>query len=128
MEKPNNAIRVPCSLKGSFFKFWLLFLKPFHNLTDREMDIAATFLKHRYELSKVIKDDVILDNVTLGEGTKRQIREECNISMQHFQVILSKLKKNKIIVDNRISPKFIPQISETNNNLCLLLLFDFNDK
>ena len=41
----NNVIRIPASLDKDFFKYWFLFLKPFHNLTDREMDVIACFVK-----------------------------------------------------------------------------------
>ena len=42
INKPNNAIRIPCSL-SDFFKYWFLFLEPFHNLTNREKDVVAAF-------------------------------------------------------------------------------------
>ena len=81
--KANNVIRIPTSLDGKFFEYWFKFLRPFHNLTDREIDVIACFVKHRYELSKVIKDNDILDKVTMSEDTKRKVREECNITLRH---------------------------------------------
>ena len=124
MKKVNNVVRIPTSLDGKFFRYWMEFLEPFHKLTDREMDIATAFLKHRYELSKVIKDNEILDKVTMSEDTKRQIREECEITLPHFQVILGKLRKNKIIIDNKINPRFIPNITDENGTFQLMLLFE----
>lgn len=124
MKKPNNIVRISCSLDGSFFRYWFNFLKPFHNLTDRETDIIAAFVKHRYELSKVIKDNEILDKVTMSEDTKRKVREECNVTLPHFQVIMGKLRKNKVIVNGKINPRFIPNISEDNNAFQLMLLFE----
>ena len=56
MKKANNVVRIPTSLQENFFKYWFLFLKPFHNLTNREIDVIASFAKNRYELSKFIKD------------------------------------------------------------------------
>lgn len=124
MNRPNNIVRVPCNNLTAFFKYWFLFLKPFHNLTDREIDIATAFVKHRYDLSKVIKDKDILDKVVMSEDTKKKIMEECEISLPHFQVILGKLRKSKVIVDNRVNPRFIPNLSENESNFNLLLLFD----
>lgn len=121
----NNVIRIPASLEGSFFKYWFLFLEPFHNLTAREIDVIACFVKQRFELSKVIKDDTILDKVVMSEDIKAKVREECNITLPHFQVIMSKLRKNKVILDGRINPKFIPNIVEEEDSFQLLLLFDF---
>lgn len=123
-ERPNNIIRIPTSLSVNFFKLWLMFLEPFHKLTKREIDVAASFVKQRYELSKVIKDSEILDRVTMSEDTKKKVREECNITLPHFQVILGKLRKNKVIVDGKINPKFIPNINADNDVFQLLLLFE----
>ena len=101
MKKPNNVFRVPCSLSGSFFRYWFKFLEPFHKLTDREIDVITSFVKQRYELSKVIKDNEILDKVTMSEDTKKKVREECNITLPHFQVIMGKLRKNKVIINGK---------------------------
>lgn len=124
MEKPNNVVRVPCSLDNSFFKYWFKFLEPFHKLTNREIEVISSFVKHRYELSKVIKDKDILDRVTMGEDTRRKVREECKITLPHFQVIMGKLRKSKVIIDGKINPRFIPDIKEENGYFQLLVLFE----
>ena len=112
-KKANNIVRIPTSLNGKFFRYWFMFLKPFHKLTDREIDVIATFVKHRYELSKVIKDNEILDKVTMSEDIKKKVREECNLALPHYQVIMGKLRKNKVIIDGKINPRFIPNIDES---------------
>lgn len=124
--KMNNIIRIPTSLSTSFFRYWLEFLKPFHNLTDREMQVASSLLKKRYELSKVIQDEVILDKVVLGEDTKKSVRQECNITLPHYQVILGKLRKSKVIIDDRINPRFVPNVTDENGSFRLLLNFELN--
>lgn len=126
MGKMNNVIRIPTSISTSFFRFWFEFLRPFHNLTDREMQVASSLLKRRYELSKVIQDEDILDKVVMSEDTKKAVREECNISIPHFQVIMGKLRKNKVILDGRINPKFIPNLSEEQGSFRLLLNFELS--
>lgn len=120
----DNVIRIPCKVEGNFFRLWFQFLAPFHHLTDREMEVAACILKHRFELSKVILDSNLLDKVVMSEDTKVKIREECDISLAHFQVIISKLKKNKVIIDNKINPKYIPNVN-SDNYFRLMFLFDF---
>ncbi len=124
MNKANNVIRISTSLDGKFFRYWLEFLKPFHKLTDREVDVATAFLKKRHQLSKVIKDADILEKVTMGEDTKKQVREECHVTLPHFQVIMGKLRKNKIIVDGKLNPRFLPNIVEGEDGFQLLLLFE----
>lgn len=123
-KRPNGVLAIPCSLDGSFFKLWFDFLRPFHKLTDREIEVIASFVKQRYELSKEIKSQELLDKVTMSDDTKRKVREECNISQAHFQVIMTKLKKSKVIENGRINPRFIPKLEENPSNFQLLLSFD----
>lgn len=124
MKKVNNVVRIPASLDKDFFRYWFMFLQPFHNLTSREIDVATAFVKERYDLSKVIKNSEILDKVTMSEDTRKKIREELEMSLPHFQVMMSKLKKSKIIVNGKLNPKFIPNISEEDNMFQLLLFFE----
>ncbi len=127
MNKANNVIRIPTSLNGKFFRYWFDFLRPFHTLSNRDIDIIACFVKHRYELSKIIKDNTILDNVTMSEDIKKKVREECNVTLSHFKVIMMKLRKKKVIVDGKINPRFIPNIVEEDGYFKLLLLFDLKE-
>lgn len=127
MGKINNVITIPASIEGSFFRYWFEFLRPFHKLTDREMDVIASFVKHRYALSKVVSDQEVLNKLTMSDDTKKKVREDCNISQAHFQVIMTKLKKSKVIENGRINPKFIPRLDKDSNNFQLLLSFDLND-
>lgn len=122
----DSIVRIPCKVDGKFFRYWFEFLQPFHNLTEREMDVITSFVKQRYELSKVIKDNEILDKVTMSEDTKKKVREECDISLPHFQVIMGKLRKNKVIIDGKINPRYIPSVDDENGSFKMMLLFDFS--
>ena len=122
--KPNSVIALKGNLSGSFFRIWLEFLRPFHKLTERETDVMAAFLKERFELSKVVSDQEILDKLTMSEDTKRKVREACNISQAHFQVIMTKLKKSKMIDNGKINPKFIPKVEHDAKGFQLLLAFE----
>lgn len=122
----DSIVRIPCKVDGKFFRYWFEFLQPFHNLTEREMDVITSFVKQRYELSKVIKDNEILDKVTMSEDSKKKVREECDISLPHFQVIMGKLRKNKVIIDGKINPRYIPLVDEENGSFKMMLLFDFS--
>ena len=124
MKKPDSVVMVPGNI-DSFFRKWFEFLEPFHKLTAREMDVATAFVKQRYKLSKVVKDPDILDKVLMSEDTKRAVREECNITLPHFQVIMGKLRKNQIIVGGKLNPRFIPNIDEEAGSFKLLLYFNF---
>lgn len=120
----NNIIRIPTSLEGKFFKYWLEFLKPIHRLTDREIEVVELFLKKRYQLSKVVTDKELLEKVAMSEDVKKEIREELGITLAHFQVIMSKLRKNKVIIDNRLNKKFMPNLTKKGDTFTLLLHFE----
>lgn len=125
MEKVDNVVSIPIGSVDKVFRYWLEFLKPFHKLTDREMDVLACFLKKRHELSKVVKDIALLDTILMNEDTRRAIREECKITQSHFQVVMTSLRKNKVVIDNKINPRFIPRVKDDASNFQLLLMFTF---
>lgn len=120
----DNVIRIPSTL-DSIFRQWLEFLEPLHYLTQREIDVSSAFLRERYDLSKSISDSALLDKVVMSEDSKRKIREKCDITLGHFQVIMGKLRKHKIIVGGVLNPKFIPNIIEEDGSFRLMLYFDF---
>jgi len=109
--KPNNAFNVPVADLLDFFKWWCVFLRPFLPLTDREIDVVASLLKQRWELSKCIKDPSILDTMTMSSDVLDKVVEECKITKQHFYVVMSSLKK-KGVINGRITPKLIPNLKE----------------
>lgn len=121
--KANNVVRISCSL-DAFFRYWFLFLKPYHNMTDRGIAVAAKLVQSRHELSKSISDPVLLDSVCMSDDNKRRIAKECGISMSNFNVVMSRLRKGKVIVDNRLNPRFIPNLKEEDGQFQLLLYFE----
>jgi len=125
-QKPNNVVALNITLTD-FFRYWFEFLAPFHHLTKRQTDVIVSFVKLRYELSKVITDEKLLDDNVMSENSKRKVREECNISLPHFQVIMGELRKNKVIVDGKINPRYIPRITNE-EDFKLLLYFQFDGK
>ena len=127
--KPNNIVTVPTLPGIDFFRWWCIFLRPFINLTNRETDVIASFLKQRWELSKNITDPAILDTMVMSETTKGKVIEECNITQQHFYVVMSNLRRNKVIVNNTINPRLIPNIRKDDKGCFqLLILFKDNSK
>lgn len=125
MNRPNSGLRVPYNNLMDFFVLWLKFLKPFHSLSDRELEVAACILKYRYELSKVISDETILNNVLFSKENKDKMLEELHITNQYYQVILGNLRKSGIIKDGKVDSKFVPKFKE-GEPFALLLIFDKN--
>ena len=132
MEKVTNYIKLTSNSKlkmspdGDFFRYWVEFLRPLHELTKREMDVLAEFLKVRYNMSKEIINTDRLDRVLMSEEVKRDIRKTCGISAKHFQVIMSKFRKNGVIRDGKIHLNLIPTI--TDEGVGLMVHFDFKNE
>lgn len=122
----NNVVSIPTT-RIKFFKHWFIFLKPMHGLTDREIDVIAAIIAKRFDLAKVIKDDLMLDQVLLSEVTRKEIRESCGMTLPYFQVIMGKLKASKIIIDGRINKRFIPLLKEDEDNFKLMFYFEFKE-
>lgn len=120
----DSVIKIDSSISGSFFVYWFKFLEPFHHLSEREIEVIASFARHRYELGKAIKDDAILDKFLFSEEVKRQIREELGMSANNFQVVLGKFKKKGVLSeDNKINPKLLPNLGDDADCYKLMLYF-----
>lgn len=119
----NNIIRIPTSLSGNFFRYWFEFLRPIHNLTTKEIEVTSALLKRRFMLSRVVKDQDILDQVLFNDESKSIIKKECGISTTYYQVLIGALKRKKIIINNKFNPKYIPNLIN-GDQFKLLLLFD----
>lgn len=126
MSVNTNIVRIPSKSKH-FFRYWFEFLRPFHKLTDREIDVITALVQERFNLSKVIFDEDLLDQVVLGEETRKKIMEECNLKYSHFQIIMGKLRANKLIINNKINRKYIPNIEKDAKGFKLVLYFDIKD-
>lgn len=128
MSEISNVISIKGSLDGSFFRQWIEFLRPLHNLTNREMDIVALFLKHRYELGNVISNQEVLDEVLMSNKTKKAIVSEGGITFEHFKVIMSKLRQHNVIVDEKINKKLVPHIDKDSDSASLLVSFNLKNE
>lgn len=122
MPKPNNLLNIEYMQDIDFFKWWCIFLRPFINLTDKEIDVIASFLKHRWELSRSISDAAILDTMVMSDDVKKSVIGECNITLSHFYVVMSSLRKKKVINNNIINPRLIPNIRKDDNGIFRLMI------
>lgn len=121
--KPNNMFIIEPDEEKDFFKWWCILLRAFVPLTNREIDVMASFLRRRWALSKHISDLSILDTMLMSEDTKKKVQEECNITLQHFYVVMSNLRKNGIIVNNTINPRLIPNYKSDDEDYRLTVCF-----
>ena len=134
----NKILMVDCSGEKDFFDLWLEYLAPKHQLTKTEQKYLAACLRNRYELSKDINNETLLDETCMSEVYRTKIREEINFSVQQAQNVISKLKKLKIFVARKypftdkvqyykIAPSLIPNYDET-KDFTLVYLFSNGEK
>lgn len=132
MEGVNNVIRIQSNSKlkvtpdGDFFRLWVDFLRPVHDLTKREMDVLALYLKERYRLSKTISDPDTLDQVLMSDETRKKVRDICGIKPRHLNVILSTFRKKGVLKGNKIFVNLIPMFNKEGAGL--MVFFNFKDE
>lgn len=127
LPKPNNIIPVKTHMETDFFKDWCIFLKSFINLTPRETDVMASFLRNRWILSKSITDPAILDATIMSKKVMNKVMEDCHMTQRHFYVIMNALRNKKVIVEDIINPKLIPNIRDDGSKYFQLLIL-FKEK
>ena len=110
-----------------FFKWWCTLIHPFVELTPREIDVIASFLKQRLELSQQVPPELV-DRLLMSNETKSKVIEDCHITQSHFYVVMSTLKKKKVISDKGINPRLIPNVRKDDNGVFQLLILIKNNQ
>ena len=110
--------------KESFFKMWLMILQPFLKLRNKELDVVAKLLYHRYLISLEVKNKEMLDDLLFSTKMKKQIILELGIPEYAYNNLLTPLRKKGIIIDNSINKQIIPVIKEPFSNFKLVYNFD----
>lgn len=131
--KVNKILAIDCNgEENDFFIKWMEYLAPKHHLTKTEQRYLAACLRQRYQLSKSITDEELLDETTLNDTYRAKIKQELGMSTQQIQNIIAKLKKLKILIPRnhpfserlsyyKISPSFIPDYDDSKEFLLLLV-------
>lgn len=119
----DSVIRIPVTEDSLYFS-WLYFIKPIHGLTMTEISVAASLLKHRSKLKAIINDQSILDRELLGKTIRDEIIKETGVTLKHYRMILTNLRKRKFLVDDCINVRYIPDVKENKNDFRVLLKFE----
>ena len=124
MNKDEKVANINIRLKDFFFK-WIEFTKPFHNLNTRQQSVLALLLYYHYKLSFEITNNKILWKEVFDYDTKRLIYDELNITSGGLENLLSQLRKKNVIVNNKITPNYIPNIDNKSKGFKLTFNFNF---
>lgn len=107
----DTALRIPCT-KESFLKVWFDLLRPVHKLTQKETEVAISFVEHWHKLQSTVKDDKQLNQLLFSPQEKALICQELGLSPQHMRKIMVKLRQRHIIVNDRLNYRYIPSYTE----------------
>lgn len=97
---------------NNFLRSWLELMKPFHHLAPREMDFAAILLAKRYEISKSVSNQNMIDKLLFEEEMRNSIMEEAGVTKAHMQVILRKLRESGLLEGKKVARAYIPAWTE----------------
>ena len=123
----STVIRVPTKLNYTFFRYWVEFLAPIHKLSRRDADVFASLLFERYKLSKVISDSRIVGNMLLSSEVRKSVCDYQQMTGAHLNTCLGTLRKNRVLVENDINPKFIPIFSSGEGDYKLIINFNIDE-
>lgn len=122
--KPNNMLIINSGPESGFFRWWCIYMLPMVKMTPKEIDVVSNLLYQRWELSKVITDPAVLDSQLMSNDTLAKVIKACKITRQHFYVLMSNLRKNKIVSKTGINPRLLPNIpSDSDGTFQFLVLF-----
>ena len=122
MNKDEKIATINVKLKDFFIK-WIEFTKPFHKLNPKQSQVLSLLLYHHYLLSFEITNEKILWKSVFDYDTKVLIYEELNIKSSSLENLLSQLRNKNIIIDNKITPYFIPNINKKTKEFKLTFNF-----
>jgi len=105
---------------------WLMFLKPYHKLRNKEIEALGLILYYRYELSRQIPDTEMVDTILFSTQTRSKIRADLDdMGQKVFNNLLTSLRKKQVITkDNKIHHALIPSMTEEG----FKLVFNFEVK
>jgi len=124
MQHTNINVQKFKANKEQFFKIWLVILQPFLKIRNKELELLAKLLYHRYLISIEVKNKEMLDELLFSNKTRKQIMKDLNIQEYSYNNLLSSLRKKSIIIDKSINKKIIPVIQEPFNNFKLVYNID----
>jgi hypothetical protein len=110
----------------TFFRNWMQFTQPFHKLPNQQQAVLALLLFYHYQLKSEITNTKILWKAVFDYDIKIKISNELEIQQGALENLLSQLRKRKIIVDNQITPAYVPELDLKAKKFTIV--FNFNIK
>lgn len=110
----------------NFFTMWMRFTEPFHKLAPRYQMVIAILLRYHYDLGKEITNEKVLWKEVFSYESKIKLADEMNINKQSVENLLTYLRKRNVIINNRISPAYLPDLSNNPDKFSININFHIN--
>lgn len=127
MNKNVKTASINLHLKTFFFRY-IEFLAPFHKLPKQYKEVLSLLLYYHYTLGKEITNPKILWKAVFDYDTKLLISEELKIANGRLPNILTQLRKKKVVVNNQISPLYIPDLARDAKQFRMTFNFNIVDE
>lgn len=124
----NKVIPIPSS--GHFFRVWFEVLKPLHQLTDRECDVASEILRQMFILKRKGLDDDFINSILMKTQVRNKVKEITKVNNAYFQAILRKMREREILVKDdtgnyeTIHQRYIPDLTSGEKTIGVLFLLN----
>ena len=108
-----------------FYKNFLNFLKPIHpisKLRNKQLEVLSALLYKRAEISEKVTDPALIPKLLFSADTREDVLKMCGISAMNYYGMMAEMKKLKIVADNDLSKKVIPE--PVNGKFSLVISFN----
>ena len=121
----NNFFYVKSANRSQFFRMWVEMLTPWHHLTSREKDVFARIIEQYFILKNKVEDENLITEFLWTNSSRKDIRDSLGMSQPHFQMILASLRKQEVLLGEKINPRFLPHLTDE-PRLGLFVGFDWS--
>lgn len=138
-------------ISNRIYEHWLMFVNPIYNLSQKEIVFLACLLKRYNQISSSIDEtqytspvhifesdqskktnishkEYLVNQILFSTDSRKEIKSELGIKNNYFDVLLNKLRKHNVIVDNVIDKKIVPNFDVKGKAFTLLVYFDFKNE
>ena len=119
------------TLRDLFFR-WIDVTQGFHKLNVQQRNILALFLYYHYIYKRDTTNSKILWKIVFDYDTKRKICDDKifgdkGLSTGALANAMTLFRHRKIIIDNELSPLYIPDVSKDAKNFKVIYNFNIVD-
>lgn len=107
---------------NDFYRNWLILINTFFGMTAKEIDVASILLENYVDIKRKVVDESIVNSILFSSEYRRKIKEQLKLKGDYFDVLLNKLRKHNVILNNKLNERVIPKFDD--DNFVLIIAFN----